>query len=368
MNKLLRPINTEFYGDDYRWFFGTVINASPPAGLEGRVKVRIRGVHNPDTGQIPEKDLPWAQVVIPATEGGVSGYGRVPQLLAGAFVFGVFLDGATSQIPLVLGSIPHTEFPSKIQRSRIGVSSETTRLQNSVVERFADDGEIQADIQLRRQQSMKFFIDNGYSLIHAAAITGGLQGASEFLLTGKSDTEEAETVKTRVVGRIPDIDEITTKVLVFGEGFVDLTIPQIREYRDQGRIKRSLASAAIREIKLKKREGNVKRVQEAGTVVTKVPDTKVGIAAWDRTRDVGSRFNGLLLFSQSFQPVTDWRTYSLQLQYVLFELRNRFSAANRRLLNTNDIKTASQVINSYYLFTTNRTDNLAQIAYDEVFK
>ena len=283
---ILRPIQKEFYGDDYRWFFGTVINASPPAGLEGRVKVRIRGVHNPDTGQIPEKDLPWAQVVIPATEGGVSGYGRVPQLLAGAFVFGVFLDGATSQIPLVLGSIPHTEFPSKIQRSRIGVSSETSRLQNSVVERFADDGEVQADTQLRRQQSMKFFIDNGYSLIHAAAITGGLQGASEFLLTGVSGTTE----------------------------------------------------------------------------------TKVGIAAWDRTRDVGSRFNGLLLFSQSFQPVTDWRTYSLQLQYVLFELRNRFSAANRRLLNTNDIKTASQVINSYYLFTTNRTDNLAQTAYDEVFK
>ena len=283
---ILRPIQKEFYGDDFRWFFGAVINASPPAGLEGRVKVRIHGVHNPDTGQIPEKDLPWAQVVIPATEGGVSGYGRVPQLLAGAFVFGVFLDGATSQIPLVLGSIPHTEFPSKIQRSRIGVSSETTRLQNSVVERFADDGEIQADIQLRRQQSMKFFIDNGYSLIHAAAITGGLQGASEFSLTEVSGTTE----------------------------------------------------------------------------------TKVGIAAWDRTRDVGSRFNGLLLFSQSFQPVTDWRTYSLQLQYVLFELRNRFSAANRRLLNTNDIKTASQVINNYYLFTTNRTDNLAQTAYDEVFK
>ena len=293
---ILRPIQKEFYGDDFRWFFGAVINASPPAGLEGRVKVRIHGVHNPDTGQIPEKDLPWAQVVIPATEGGVSGYGRVPQLLAGAFVFGVFLDGATSQIPLVLGSIPHTEFPSKIQRSRIGVSSETSRLQNSVVERLADDGENQADIQLRRQQSMKFFIDNGYSLIHAAAITGGLQGASEFLLTGVSGTTVEERIRSSLI------------------------------------------------------------------------ETKVGIAAWDRTRDVGSRFNGLLLFSQSFQPVTDWRTYSLQLQYVLFELRNRFSAANRRLLNTNDIKTASQVINSYYLFTTNRTDNLAQTAYDEVFK
>ena len=75
---ILRPIQQEFYGDDHRWFFGTVINAQPPSGLEGRVKVRINGVHNPSTGEIPEKDLPWAQVLIPTTEGGVSGYGRIP--------------------------------------------------------------------------------------------------------------------------------------------------------------------------------------------------------------------------------------------------------------------------------------------------
>ena len=89
---ILTPINKEFYGDDYRWFFGTVINAQPPVGLEGRVKVRINGVHNPNTTEIPEKDLPWAQVLIPTTEGGISGYGKIPQLLAGSFVFGVFLD------------------------------------------------------------------------------------------------------------------------------------------------------------------------------------------------------------------------------------------------------------------------------------
>lgn len=277
---VLRPIQKEFYGDDYRWFFGTVINSQPPAGLEGRVKVRINGVHNPNTGEIPEKDLPWAQVLIPTTEGGISGYGRIPQILAGSFVFGVFLDGCSSQIPLILGSLPRVEFPSKIQRNRLGVDETTTRLQNSVTESLLDDELIDGDLQLRRQQSMKFFIDNGYSLIHAAAITGGLQGASKFALGGT---------------------------------------------------------------------------------------TRIGIVGWPQSREVGSRFNGLLEFSQRFQPATDWRLYSVQLSYVLFELRNRFSAANRRLLNTTDIKTASSVINEYYFFTTNKTDNLAQVAYDEVF-
>ena len=55
---VLRPIQKEFYGDDYRWFFGTVVNSHPPSVLEGRVKVRIYGVHSESTENIPEKDLP----------------------------------------------------------------------------------------------------------------------------------------------------------------------------------------------------------------------------------------------------------------------------------------------------------------------
>lgn len=281
---VLRPIQQEFYGDDYRWFFGTIINAQPPAGLEGRVKIRINGVHNPEISEIPEKDLPWAQVLVPSTEGGISGYGRIPQMLAGSFVFGVFLDGVSSQIPLVLGSLPRTEFPTQTQTGRVSDRERSIRFQNSVTNELLNDDLRTTSTQLRRQQSMKFFLDNGYSLIHAAAITGGLQGVSAF----ETYNEDED-------------------------------------------------------------------------------DTLIGIAAWNRSNVVGSRFNGLLSFSQSFQPIVDWRLYSTQLQYVLFELRNRFSSANRRLKNTENIKEASSIINEYYLFTTNDTESIAQLAYDEVF-
>lgn len=281
---VLRPIQQEFYGDDYRWFFGTIINAQPPAGLEGRVKIRINGVHNPEISEIPEKDLPWAQVLVPSTEGGISGYGRIPQMLAGSFVFGVFLDGVSSQIPLVLGSLPRTEFPTSTQTGRVSDRERSIRFQNSVTNELLNDDLRTTSTQLRRQQSMKFFLDNGYSLIHAAAITGGLQGVSAF----ETYNEDED-------------------------------------------------------------------------------DTLIGIAAWNRSNVVGSRFNGLLSFSQSFQPIVDWRLYSTQLQYVLFELRNRFSSANRRLKNTENIKEASSIINEYYLFTTNDTESIAQLAYDEVF-
>jgi hypothetical protein len=281
---ILRPIQQEYYGDDYRWFFGTVINAHPPSGLEGRVKVRINGVHNPSTGEIPEKDLPWAQVLLPTTEGGVSGFGRIPQLLAGSFVFGCFLDGASSQIPLVMGSLPRLEFPTNVQLGKTGSIETNARLQNSVQEPLADDDVAVTSSQLRRQQSMKFFLDNGYNLIHAAAITGALQSVSLF-----------------------------------------------RTFHN-------------------------------------ITDPKIGIAGWERSDNVGSRFNGLLAFAQQYQPTSDWRLFSIQLSYVLFELRNRYSSVNRKLLNTTDIESASRIFNRNYIITTNRTDILAQTAYDEAFE
>ena len=182
---VLRPIQKEYYGDDTRWFLGYVINSAPPAGLEGRVKVRIIGVHNPDTTEIPENDLPWAQVLLPTTEGGSSGIGRIPQLSKGAFVFGMFMDGVSSQIPLVMGSLPHTEIPSAIQKTKLtGFSdvftSEQNRIYNVVMSPLYEDAISEGNVEVRRQQSLKFFIDNGYEPMYAAAITGGLQQVSQF--------------------------------------------------------------------------------------------------------------------------------------------------------------------------------------------
>lgn len=285
---VLRPIQKEFYGDDYRWFFGTVVNAVPPSGLEGRVKVRIYGVHNPLTNEIPEKDLPWAQVLLPTTEGGSSGIGRIPQLVAGAFVFGVFLDGVSSQIPLILGSLPRAEFPTSIQSGRKITSPDKfeydqERLQNVVAQKFKDDKEATASVGLRRQQAMKFFIDNGYDLIHAASLTGAIEANSGFQTYS---TEES-------------------------------------------------------------------------------PET-VGVINWRNTTETGSRFSELLRFAAQYSPNSDWRLYSIQLQFILFELRNRFSLVNSKFLFATDIKSASVILNRDYIKGSNRSDQLAQRAYDEV--
>ena len=100
--------SNSFYGDDVRWFIGRVVDNNDPLRL-GRLRVRIYGIHSGSTESIPEYALPWAQVVIPVTEEGSTGYGSNPAILPSAQVFGIFLDGKDSQLPLVIGSIPKIE-------------------------------------------------------------------------------------------------------------------------------------------------------------------------------------------------------------------------------------------------------------------
>ena len=103
----------EYYGDQNRWFIGIVISINDPQEL-GRIQVRIFGVHGDDESGVGQADLPWAQVVVPVTEGNSSGIGANTGIKEQSQVYGIFLDGKDSQLPLVLGAIP--KFESTVER------------------------------------------------------------------------------------------------------------------------------------------------------------------------------------------------------------------------------------------------------------
>lgn len=92
----------DYYGDQTRWFLGEVVNIADDPLKLGRARVRIFGVYD----EIEDDDLPWAQVVVPITHTVHKGNGQTLGLLVGAQVFGIFLDGQNSQLPLIVGSIP----------------------------------------------------------------------------------------------------------------------------------------------------------------------------------------------------------------------------------------------------------------------
>jgi hypothetical protein len=100
--------NSAFLGNqDFTWWLGTVENDDDKDAKLGRVRVKILGFHKSD--ETPE-NLPWAIVMQPTTNAATSGVGNGPQLKAGSFVMGFFLDYPDCQQPVVMGT-----FYGKIQ-------------------------------------------------------------------------------------------------------------------------------------------------------------------------------------------------------------------------------------------------------------
>jgi hypothetical protein len=198
----------DFYGDKTRWFVAKVVDNLDPE-LRGRVKISIKGIHSTKQSDIAIAQLPWAQTLLPTTEGGTSGIGKHAQLLPNALVFGVFLDGEKSQLPLVLGSLNQIEKPSQAQNyfDNPVIPVPLTQNNNSTSDRNNTDdegrqaipntpgsgpdgivlsgtvvqsGDREGTRESRRWASVSFFVENGFSVIQAAGITGNLEQESGF--------------------------------------------------------------------------------------------------------------------------------------------------------------------------------------------
>lgn len=119
-------LKSNFIGrDGFRWWIGQIppIEAQKSqangGGWGNRTKVRILGYHPYSTTELPNEDLPWAQVLMPTTSGsGAANYAVNPKLRPGDTVLGFFLDGDNAQIPVIMGcfgrtdQVPSTKFAS----------------------------------------------------------------------------------------------------------------------------------------------------------------------------------------------------------------------------------------------------------------
>mgnify|MGYP001329415623 CR=1 FL=1 len=184
-----------YYGDKTRWFIGVATNNLDPLQL-GRVQVRIYGIHSRRTLDIPNYALPWATVLQPNTAGGTSGIGMMPQILPGAQVFGMFLDGKSSQVPCILGVMPKIELPTEQQLSkqqdkaiqyeigydagqidpRLAQAAGLTNINNITGELVGTE---------RVEQAFNFFTSRGFTAKQSAGIVGNL-----IVESGSSDLPE----------------------------------------------------------------------------------------------------------------------------------------------------------------------------------
>ena len=135
-------LKSNFVGrDGFRWWIGQIapeevqkqLNKDAKDGWGNRLKVRIMGYHPYSVEELPNEDLPWAQVLLSTSDGtGASNYGTSHKVRPADIVFGFFLDGDNAQIPVISGCFGRTDqVPSEDYASPfIPFTGYTTRIQN----------------------------------------------------------------------------------------------------------------------------------------------------------------------------------------------------------------------------------------------
>ena len=114
--------NSHFAGKDgFQWFCAQVPSNASQAGqvsegkgVGNRCKVRIAGHHPFNVGDLPDEELPWANLLLPVTAGsGGAQYATSSVIQQGDIVFGFFLDGDAQQVPLITGVFPRTQLVNR---------------------------------------------------------------------------------------------------------------------------------------------------------------------------------------------------------------------------------------------------------------
>lgn len=104
--------------DGFRWWIGQIapdeVNADQTKYKKGwgiRYKVRIMGYHPYNVTDLPDEDLPWAQVLLPPGYGtGSGGLYKTVRFQQGDTVVGFFLDGDNGQIPVIFGAFGNSKY------------------------------------------------------------------------------------------------------------------------------------------------------------------------------------------------------------------------------------------------------------------
>jgi len=143
--------------DGFVWWFGVVENRQDPLRL-GRCQVRIHGWYTEDKNEIPTKDLPWAQPILPLN----TNSSTVSSAREGNMVFGFFLDSDDAQFPVMMGIVPG--IPEFTPRADKGFSDPRTDAQLSqapkvVVKRTYNQDSSGATIEDEAQKRFPSFIN-----------------------------------------------------------------------------------------------------------------------------------------------------------------------------------------------------------------
>lgn len=102
-------INKDFYGTNFVWWVGEIVDRQNDPLKMGRMKIRIFGLQE----KTDEDKLPWAQLLVsPNSPNSFS------SLKNGDWVHGFFQDGMNGQMPIITGYYPSISPPTEIVENK----------------------------------------------------------------------------------------------------------------------------------------------------------------------------------------------------------------------------------------------------------
>lgn len=211
----------DFYGDQVRWFIGEVINVKDDPLQLGRAQVRAFGVYD----EIEDSDLPWAQVVVPITQGIHEGKGQNLGLLVGTQVFGIFLDGQNSQLPMVIGSIPKEGDTNEKAKANYPLNKVYETERGHYKEWDDTEGETRIKEQHKSGTNYEIFEEGDRSTLVVKDERLVVSGDKYTVVVGNDELNVTGDVKINVTGSAK-ID-VTENVNVISKKSIDLSAPEV---------------------------------------------------------------------------------------------------------------------------------------------
>lgn len=222
-------LQSHFIGrDGFRWWIGQI----PPlesmgeqltgGGWGNRFKVRILGYHPYSEVDLPNENLPWAQVLIPTTSGsGAANVATGVQLQPGDVVLGFFLDGDNAQIPVILAtfgrtsSVPSTSYESPFMPftgfSSLIPSNDGTN--NNETNEITQNS-LPSPQDVSPEQAKKLSSISGYKVISTNSAIGDIIPLANTAQNAK--TSKIKSIVTNLIKRIErfqgNIQKITNEI------------------------------------------------------------------------------------------------------------------------------------------------------------
>ena len=253
--------------DGFVWWIGRVAAASVwkkdnntlavTGGKQQRVKVRIIGYHPWEETEMPENDLPWAEVIQdPQVGSGQGGIGESMSLQGGETAVGFFMDGEEAQQPVIFGLL------NRNQEAESSISSDDkiTPTGSGGFETWTNDSQTKS----RSARDNTFTKQKPTSVVLNANYTSKAEQGFERLFTKTAGEVIPSTCGDDAISQIKqfltDFISVSDSLQQVGDKFIDPVLEEFVDIQKKIKVAAKKIQSVIKDILNNIRKGLIGKI------------------------------------------------------------------------------------------------------------